>query len=783
MRDSKTVFYVSASLVAFFVVLGAVFPQRLEAVFVGGRDYITMNLGWFYVVSVGLFLLFTLALFLSPYGRIRLGKDDEEPEFSTLTWFAMLFSAGMGIGLLFWSVAEPIYHFQDPPRAVSGSVAIAEIRELTPQLASLQQQAAEAEAAHGDVPEELQEQIDGVKGQLRQATVTAADAGREAITMTFFHWGLHAWGIYIVVGLSLAYFSFRKGLPLTIRSTLWPLLGRRVNGPIGQTVEVIAICGTVFGVATSLGLGVKQIAGGMEFLGWIDTLAGADGQAPPWRWAHLFLIGGITAIATISVVSGLEVGIRRLSELNMWLGLALLVFVAVAGPIVFLFGTLIQGIGNYMSSLVELTFRTESLRAITAVDGALEREKTWAEGWTIFYWAWWISWSPFVGMFIARVSRGRTIRGFITGVLLVPTLFTFAWLVIFGGSAIHQELADAHSLPAAAHTEVVPDMPAPPVERAPGIVEADPDLAVSETAGAGIIGSSTELALFAMLANLPWSSITSILAMLVIATYFVTSSDSASLVVDILSHNGDTNPPIPSRVFWALTEGAVAAVLLVAGGLDALQAGAIIMALPICLVMVLMCWSLFLALQREFTRIRTAEDRQVTEVLAAATGGDVDDLPESSIESIPWRDRLRRIVTDSEYEMPDKDRQRVDVKDIRQTVAGFMEETVIPAFRDIERELKKLGRTVTIEKRPYQTSLTVFHNGQEEFSYAVRGRAFHKLSFAFPEFGGGDEPRILKAEVVLPSGPQSGFKMTEFTRQGIIDDFLGEYAHWRGRDE
>ncbi|MCC5829350.1 MAG: BCCT family transporter [Phycisphaeraceae bacterium] len=779
MRNSKVVFRASALIIALFVVLGAAMPGDLRVIFDAGKDYITMNLGWLYVVAVGFFLIFIIALYLSPYSRIRLGKDDEEPEFSNLTWFAMLFSAGMGIGLLFWSVAEPVGHFGNPPRAESGTAALDTLREGKLEMAQLKlrldsEMDGTVSIDEHEIPPELEAAIAQAQAKIDRGAIDAQRAGREAMTMTFFHWGLHAWAIYIVMGLALAYFSFRKGLPLMIRSTLWPIFGRRIYGPIGQTIEVLAICATLFGVATSLGLGVKQIAGGMEYLGWLAPVA-ADAVSRP---AHIVLIAVITLIATVSVVTGLEVGIRRLSELNLGLGFVLVLFVLIAGPMVFLFGALIQGIGNYMSSLVELTFRTESLRTITEIGDDGRRPQTWAEGWTIFYWAWWISWSPFVGMFIARISRGRTIRQFIIGVLLVPTLFTFIWLTIFGGSALYAEISAAHQSPqpivADAGTGLPTDEPTDPV--------------FEPTRSVGIIGSSTETALFRLLGELPFTWVLTVLAMLVIATYFVTSSDSASLVVGILAHNGNTHPPVASRVFWALTEGAVAAVLLLAGGLEALQAGAIIAALPICLIMLLMCWALFVSLRREFSRTRDAEDRRITEVLASVAGDSIS-VPEPDVQAEAWRERLRRIVTEGDFSpvegtsgtatVPPAPAKRADVQDIRKTITAFIDETVVPAFREIEKELTKHKRTARIEKRPYQVSITVFKDGEEEFSYAVRGRAFHKLSFAFPEFGPDDEPRILKAEVVVPSGTQGGYQLTEFTRQGIIDDFLNEYAQWR----
>ncbi len=482
MKVNPVVFFVSAAFILCFLLLGAFYTQSVQHVFGVLQDGIALNLGWFYILSVGFFLLFVLWLFISPYGRIRLGKDHNRPEFSNLNWFAMLFSAGMGIGLLFYSVAEPIMHFSHPPAGGGGT----------------------------------------------------EEAAKQALILTFFHWGLHAWAVYIVVGLSLAFFAYRYDLPLSIRSTLYPILGERIHGAAGNAVEILAVFGTLFGVATSLGLGVQQVNAGLDYLGIVS-----QSQAN-----QLLLIAGITAAATLSVVSGLDNGIRRLSAMNLFLGLLLLLFVLVTGPTVFLLGSLVQGTGRYLQEILGITFQT-------GVYGSIE----WKKEWTLFYWGWWISWSPFVGMFIARISRGRTIRQFIGGVLLVPTLLTFVWLTVFGNTAIHMELFGSG-----------------------GIADA--------------VSSSLPTALFALLERLPLSSISVVLATMVVATFFVTSSDSGSLVIDILTSGGHAEPPVGQRVFWALTEGAVAAVLLVAGGLTALQTAVLSTAFPFSVIMLIICVSL-----------------------------------------------------------------------------------------------------------------------------------------------------------------------------------------------
>jgi len=495
IRMNPWVFLTSAAIILLFVAVGAAAPDWLKMVFDDVQGFIVEKLGWFYLFSVSGFLIFVLWLAAGRYGRVRLGKDDERPRYSYLTWFSMLFSAGMGIGLLFYSVAEPVLHFANPP----------------------------------------------------STTVSSAQAARLAMETTFFHWGLHAWGIYTLMGLALAYASYRLGLPLTLRSPFRPLLGARIDGWAGNAIDILGIVGTMFGVSTSLGLGVLQINEGLDRVGVLDQ-----------SLVHqVFLIGGITLIATASVVSGVDRGIRRLSELNMALGLLLLGFVLIAGPTTFLVLGLSENLGDYLQHLVGRSFSTLAYRG--------EVGMRWEASWTLFYWGWWIAWSPFVGMFIARVSRGRTIREFVLGVLLVPSLFAMIWLSVFGNTALHIELFGQG-----------------------GIVTA--------------VGKSMPSALYATLEALPWSTVTSAVATIVIVTYFVTSSDSASMVIDILAAGGNPDPPIPQRIFWALTEGGVAAVLLVVsgkGGLKALQTTAIACALPLTALLIVLCFSLKRALKAE----------------------------------------------------------------------------------------------------------------------------------------------------------------------------------------
>lgn len=475
------VFTASAVLVILFVIASLLFREDALTAFSLIKDTITEAFDWFFIAAVNAFLVVCVFFIFSRHGDIRLGGDNARPDFGYLTWMSMLFSAGMGIGLVFWSVAEPVIHYQSPP-------------------------------------------LDGIPS----ASPRAANL---SMAVTYFHWGLHAWGIYALIGMALAYFAYNKGLPLTIRSTLHPLLGKKVDGPVGNLVDIVASVATLFGVATSLGFGVQQINAGLHYAFGI----------PDSPQMQAMLIAIITAIATISVVSGLEVGIRRLSEVNMLLALALMLFIFLVGPTVYFLDGLIQNIGAYAGYLLKLSSWMDTYQD----DG-------WRSGWTIFYWAWWIAWSPFVGMFIARISRGRTLREFTLGVLLVPTALTFIWLSVFGNAAIFESLQGNNE-----------------------IVEA--------------VDANVATALFELLAQYPMVQIFSTLAILVIVLFFVTSSDSGSLVIDIITSGGHTSPPVRQRIFWAVTEGVVAAVLLLVGGqyaLAALQTASIATGLPFAIVIV-----------------------------------------------------------------------------------------------------------------------------------------------------------------------------------------------------
>ncbi len=445
--------------------------------------------GWFFVISVNIFLFFVLFIAFSKFGKIRLGGAKAKPEFSKGAWFAMLFSAGMGIGILFWSVGEPIKHFIHPPSGEGRTV----------------------------------------------------EAARMSMEITFLHWGLHAWGIYALVGMALAFFTFNKKLPLTISSIFYPLLGKKIYGPWGKAINVLAVVATLFGLATSLGMGVQQVSAGLAHLfNMPDTIT-----------SQVILIIVITLAATGSVVAGLSGGVKRLSELNVIIAGVFLLFMIIVGPTLFIFDSLIQNIGGYVQKFFELSTWTETYQ-----------QSDWQNDWTVFYWAWWISWSPFVGMFIARISRGRTLKEFVLGVLIVPTLITFLWLSTFGGSAMFLELNS-----------------------------------IADVAGA--VTDNVATSLYVLLEQFPISTVTSTVGVILVSSFFITSSDSGSLVVDSLTAGGKLDAPVAQRIFWALTEGAVAAVLLIGGGLGALQTAAISTGLPFAIILLFLVWSLLKGLREE----------------------------------------------------------------------------------------------------------------------------------------------------------------------------------------
>ena len=501
------VFLVSGISILVFVLVTLMFQEAAGGFFNWLRPFLTSNFAWFFLSAGNIFLVFALFLMVSPLGRIRLGGQDATPDYSYLGWFAMLFAAGMGIGLMFFGVSEPMSHFAS---SMGGTAADGATRTDWAPLG----------AAAGDA-------------------IAARDLGMAA---TIFHWALHPWAIYAVVALSLAFFSYNNGLPLTLRSAFYPLLGERVWGWWGHVIDITAVFATLFGLATSLGFGTEQALAGLNYLfGW-----GTGGLA------KVILIAVITIIALISVIRGLDGGVKILSEINIALAAVLLLFVIIVGPTLTIFETIFSGGIAYAKEIIPLSnpFGRE--------------DSNFMQGWTAFYWAWWISWSPFVGMFIARISRGRTVREFIFCVIVIPMMVGIVWMGAFGGTAVSQVMADA----------------AAPVKDA-----------------------SLELKLFVMLEQLPLTTITSLLGIVLVLCFFVTSSDSGSLVIDTITSGGKTNAPVSQRVFWCSFEGVVAATLLLVGGseaLTALQAMAVSTGFPFTVVLLAMCVSLYMGLRKAY---------------------------------------------------------------------------------------------------------------------------------------------------------------------------------------
>ncbi|MEO1481708.1 MAG: BCCT family transporter [Myxococcota bacterium] len=510
-KVEKTVFFGSSAIILSVVAFAVIDGEGFQATMGPLQQWIALHLGWFYTLAVATLFAVALWAMMSRVGRLRLGSPEEAPAYSFSAWLAMLFSAGMGIGLVFNGVAEPISHFASPPGG----------------------------AAPGTL-----------------------DAARDAMRYTFLHWGIHAWAIYAVTGLLVAYAAYRKGLPLAIRSIFFPVLGHRIYGPIGDIIEIPAVIGTLFGVAASLGVGVTQVNAGLSHLTGI----------PQTAEIQVALVIIITLAATASVVSGLDKGILLLSQLNMVLFLAILGFVFVLGPTTTILRSFVENTGTYLQELPALTFRTG------VYDGT-----NWAQEWTYMYWPWWIAWAPFVGIFIARISRGRTIREFIAGVLIVPSLVTFIWMCTFGETAMRMDMAGDMEIA----RQVAENMP---------------------------------ISIYVFLERFPLGALANVVATVLVITFFVTSSDSGSFVVDIIASGGNPEPPVMQRVYWAFLEGAIAVALLLGGGLKALQNVSIALALPFCIVLLWGCYA--------FVR---------------STRGDTDHIPSSELTVIEMKVRTNRL--------------------------------------------------------------------------------------------------------------------------------------------
>ena len=631
------------------LVLCGFYPQRADQLFGSAQAWVVTNFDWFYTVAVTGFLVFLVLIAWSRYGDIRLGPDDAKPEFSFASWTAMLFAAGMGIGLMYFGVGEPLQHYLNPPTQEAGTPA----------------------------------------------------AAREALTSTFFHWGFQAWAIYGVMGLVLAYFGFRYNLPLTMRSGLYPLLQKRINGPIGHSVDAFALVGTIAGLATTLGYGALQLAAGL------NLVTGWDTGTTAFRIAVIVVVVGL---AGLSAASGLDKGVKRLSEVNLLITFALLGFVLLCGPTVFLLQAFSENIGNYLSSLVGMSLRTFTYE-VANDDG-------WFGGWTILYWAWWISWSPFVGMFIARISRGRTVREFIVGVLFIPTAFNLLWMTVFGNGAIWIDTHVAQG-------------------------------ALSATA------SNVDALLFRFFEYLPLAKAVSWIAVLLIALFFVTSADSGAYVVDAIASRGHPHSPVWQRLFWAAVLGMTAVVLLLAGGLKALQAMTLVTALPVAAIMVLLCIGLWRGMKADLAH--AGQD------LAPAT---------SFWTGQHWRKRLEQIV-----------RQPTEAD-----VNRFLKVSVLPAMQEVVAEMRKQDVDARVQDDTAVTEgadagsvrLIVPITGLRDFVYGVRPVTRRLPGFMLTEVT--DDEANVRRHVVEPitffEDGREGYDVQYLRQEELIADILRNYERY-----
>ncbi|MBE8167056.1 MAG: BCCT family transporter [Shewanella sp.] len=632
---NRPVFFGSTLSILLLICYVSLFPTNASEYFAYLQNQIILNASWYYVAVVAIILFSVAFLGLSRYGDIKLGPDHSEPEYSFPAWFAMLFSAGMGIGLMFFGVGEPVMHFLSPPTGDPGTIL----------------------------------------------------AAKEAMNITFFHWGLHAWAIYAIVALILAFFGYRHGLPLTLRSALYPIIGDRIYGVTGHIVDIFAILGTVFGVATALGYGVLQVNSGLHYL--FDIQVSTTVQ--------VWLIIGITCLATLSVVSGLDKGIKILSQANLGLALLLVVFVVTLGPTSILLQLFVQNTGSYLSDIIDKTFNLYAYKPTE-----------WMGGWTLFYWAWWLSWSPFVGMFIARISKGRTIRQFVCGVLFVPTLLTFIWMTVFGNSAI------------------------------------DMIMNQGATELGTVVQNDVSLALFKFLEHFPFSNFLSFVAIIMVVLFFVTSSDSSAMVLDMLSSGGDSNTPIWQRVFWSSLIGVVALILMLVGGLKALQTATIMTALPFSMILLVSIYGLFKALSVDATKKDSLAQTTLT--------------PKVGKQLIQWQDRLANLVSFS----------------CKSDVGQFIVEVATPAMRAVVDELEKQGvQSVVKLDEKGSPSLRVLHGDEHDFSYAIISRSNLQPSFANDE---SDESNLKysRAEVFLNEGGQN-YDIMGYTKVQVIGDIIDQY--------
>ncbi len=644
VRLNPIVFFGSTALILVLTAALILYPDSAGALLGRIQAWLSHSFGWYYMLAIGAYLFFVAWVAFSRFGTLKLGEEHEKPDFSYGAWAGMLFAAGISITLFFFCVSEPLTHFLQPPQGEAGT----------------------------------------------------QEAARQAMELLFLHWGLHGWGVFALVAMALAYFAYRHNLPLALRSALYPLIGKRINGPIGYTVDCFGIIATVFGLGADMGFGVLQLNSGLDYLYAIP-------HTHPVQMALIVLMMG----AAISVaVSGVDKGIRILSDINMLLACSLLLFVLFAGPTQHLLNTLVQNVGDYLGHLPGKSFD------LYAYGGPSD----WLGSWTVFYWAWWIAWAPFVGLFIARISRGRTIREFVFGVLFIPLGFTLAWLSVFGNSALEQALGGASEL-----GRVAIEQPS--------------------------------MALYQMLQNYPWSRAVITVTVLVSFVFFVTSADSGTVVLSTLSAHGgsaDDDGPKWLRVFWGSVTALVTGGLLFAGSIDALKSAVVLTSLPFSLILLLMMWGLHKAFYMESQRQRARSHS-----LAPLMSG-------NGKRSGGWKRRLSQAV-----HFPSRDE-----------VYRFMNDVVRPAISEVSEVFREKGLAVDAQLDPGNASLSleIGHGEQHRFLYQVLMRGYFTPSFARAGMGGLHlkNRRYFRAEVHLAEGSQD-YDLMGYTKEQIINDMLDQY--------
>ena len=637
------VFIPSVLLIFSLLIICMLIPEVANKIFVFAQKGFSDSFGWFYLISVAIFLITLIIIATSSYGNIKLGSDDSEPEYSLTSWIAMLFAAGMGIGLIYYGVGEPVHHFASPPYEKAGTLA----------------------------------------------------AAKEAVAITFFHWGFHGWSIYCLVGLTVAYFGFRYNLPLTMRSALYPILRDRIDGWLGHSVDIFALCCTIFGLVATLGHGVLQISAGITKVTGFDTMQ-------PIAYTAIIII--VISMAGLSAISGVGNGVRRLSEANLMLAMLLLMFVIVVGPTQHLLGAFSENIGHYLSSLTKFTFNTHVYTLINDAD--------WFKDWTLLYWTWWISWAPFVGMFIARISKGRTIREFIFGTLIIPSIFSFIWITVFGNTAIWFDLHEAKGL-------------------------------LSQNS------NNLNILLFDFFEYLPLSTMSSCLTIALIAVFFVTSADSGVLVVDSIAAGGALESPRWRLLFWLAIIAGTVSVLLVTGGLKAIQSIVLLFSLPFTIIMLLFCVSLWRGLSAD--RLYFSKDNTITTLFWS--GSD-------------WKKRLNQIL-----HRPTK----VNIK-------NFINKTALSALQKISNELKQQdisAEVITIDDDEYYIYLIAKQENLRDFIYGVKSVKLLTRVLSLRDEEMPEEKRSYNYEAVtFFEDGRKGYDIQYLSQDEIIKDVLKHFERY-----